>query len=101
MNPLIPRESLQNTLATWRVKPNKEPAFRGLVWQKIADRKNVTAWPSYLRTHAIPAAGFLALAVVLGTLSGHMQAREQAQQQRDALIIEYVQSLDARAMLVQ
>jgi len=43
----------------------------------------------------------LTLAVAVGAWSGHMQARAQAQQQRDALVTDYVQSLDARAMLVQ
>ena len=94
-------KSLQNTLANWQVNPTREAAFRGLVWQKIADRKEGAAWPVYLRAHAIPAAGLLTLAVAVGAWSGHMQARAQAQQQRDALVTDYVQSLDARAMLVQ
>ena len=94
-------KSLQNTLTSWQVNPTREPAFRGLVWQKIADRKEGAAWLGYLRTHAIPAAGLLALAMVVGAWSGHFQARAQAQQQRDALVTDYVQSLDVRAMLVQ
>ncbi|MCF7687800.1 MAG: hypothetical protein K9M98_08580 [Cephaloticoccus sp.] len=94
-------KSLQNTLTNWQVNPTREPAFRGLVWQKIAERRDDAAWIGFLRTHAIPAGGLLALALVVGAWSGHWQARAQAQEQRDALVTDYVHSLDARAMLVQ
>lgn len=88
-------------LNTWRVQPVRDPAFRTQVWRRIAARQGESGWPAYLRAHALPASGLLAVAMVAGAWVGHEQAREQAEARRDAMVTAYVQSLDARAMVEQ
>jgi hypothetical protein len=88
-------------LNAWRVTPERDPEFRTQVWRRIAARQGESGWPAYLRTHALPAASLLAVALVAGAWAGHEQARDQAEARRDAMITAYVQSLDARAMVEQ
>lgn len=85
-------------LNAWRVTPERDPEFRTQVWRRIAARQGESGWPAYLRAHALPASGLLAVALVAGAWAGHEQARDRAEARRDAMVTAYVQSLDARVM---
>lgn len=85
-------------LNAWRVTPERDPEFRSRVWRRIAAWRAESDWPAYLRAHALPASGLLAVALVAGAWAGHEQAQAQAEARRDAMVTAYVQSLDARVM---
>jgi len=85
-------------LNAWRVVPVRDSEFRTQVWRRIAARQSEAGWPAYLRAHALPASGLLAVAMVAGALTGHEQAQGKAEARRDAMVNAYVQSLDARIM---
>lgn len=95
--PESPRPSPE-LLNAWRVTPGRDPEFRTQVWRRIAARQGGSGWPAYLRAHAMPATGLLAVALVAGAWAGHDRARDQAEARRDAMVTAYVQSLDARVM---
>lgn len=98
MNPPESPHPTPDLLNVWRVAPVRDPEFRTQVWRRITARQGEAGWPAYLRAHALPASGLLAVAMVAGALIGHEQAQAQAEARRDAMVTAYVQSLDARVM---
>lgn len=98
MPSIDPRDSLSRTLADWRVSPPRSPQFRAQVWERIAAAKHSLPWSRYVRVHAAAVGGVLALAVVLGVVSGQGQARARATADRAQLAAQYVQTYDARSM---
>lgn len=93
-----PKDSLGNLLSAWRMRPRRDPQFRAQVQARIAAARTGDSWAGYLRGHAAPVAGALALAVLLGALGGRTQARARVAADSDRLATSYVQALDARSM---
>lgn len=91
-------DGLSRTLADWRVTPSRDPQFRAAVWGRIEGLRGAPTWSGYLRGHAALVAGALALAVIAGGWLGRGEARSRVAAERTAMVVEYVQSLDARAM---
>lgn len=91
--------SLSRLLAAWRLAPRKNPQFRTGVWSRLAAARAALPWPTYLRLHAAALAGALAVALVIGGWVGCEQAKARVAADRDAIAKEYVQALDARAMV--
>lgn len=98
MNPSKSDDPLSVTLADWRVAPPRDPQFRAAVWGRIEGKRGAPTWSVYLRAHAALVAGALAVAVVAGSLLGRGEARARVEAERTAMVNDYVQSLDARAM---
>jgi hypothetical protein len=93
-----PKDSLDQVLSAWRVRPRRDEQFRTQVWARIAAGRPAESWTGYLRGHAGAVAGVLALAVVLGAIGGRSQARARVAAESDRLATTYVQALDARSM---
>jgi hypothetical protein len=91
-------DSLSRTLAGWQVEVPRNPQFRTEVWARMARANAALPWMIYLRRHAAPFAGALALAVVLGAVGGRERARARAAAESAKLAAAYVQGLDARSM---
>ena len=93
------RDSLSETLRSWRVTPPAEPNFRQGVWQRIGKQTGVS-WPTYLRAHL--AAWCVAAAVAMGVaaFTGNAVARTQARTDRNALVVTYLTDLDPRVQAV-
>jgi hypothetical protein len=91
-------DDLTQLLHNWPVRPARDPQFRDAVWRRITSRRGEASWPGYLRTHARPAMGALALALGIGAWTGHASARHHIQVQREAMVQSYVNALDARVM---
>jgi hypothetical protein len=91
-------DSLSRTLAGWQVDAPRNPQFRTAVWARIGRGGGALPWMIYLRQHAAPFAGALALAVVLGALGGRERARARVAAESAKLAAAYVQGLDARSM---
>lgn len=93
-----PSDHLTEMLHEWQVRPARDPQFRAAVWRRIEARRGAASWVGYLRAHARPAVGGMALALALGAWTGHAAARHHTEAQREAMVQSYVQALDARAM---
>jgi hypothetical protein len=93
-----PSDPLPRLLREWPVRPVRDPQFRDAVWRGIRLRRGGLSWSGYLRAHALPAAGALALALGIGAWAGHASARHHAAAQREAMVRSYVDALDARTM---
>ena len=98
MNTPDPEEPLSRTLADWRVTPPRHSQFRPQVWARIAAARAAPTWPGYVRAHATRVAGVLALAIVVGAMTGRERARARVEAESGRLATSYVQALDARNM---
>lgn len=98
MNQTKSEDSLSRTLADWHVTPRRDPQFRTAVWARIEVTRRVPSWSGYVRSHAVPVAGALAVAVIVGGLIGRGQARARVEAERATMVNSYVQALDARTM---
>jgi hypothetical protein len=94
----LPQEPLSDALASWRIAPRREPQFRALVAARIGSARRAAGWPAFARAHAMLVAGTLALAVIIGALTGREQARTHVAADSGQLATSYVQALDARNM---
>ena len=98
---MIPPETndkLSGALADWRLAPRRNPQFRTEVWARLEKARRAPSWPGYVRDHAALVAGALAVAVVIGALTGRAQARARAEADSNRIADSYVRALDARAM---
>jgi len=68
------------------------------VWARIGAAQRAPSWTSYARAHSALVAGALAVAVVLGAVSGRERARARAEAESGRLASSYVQAMDARSM---
>lgn len=97
-NAMSSPDDLSATLASWRVNPPADPAFRAAVHARLAADESLLSWPRFARRHAILVASLLGVAAVGGALGGQASARLRVAEARERLASAYVQSLDARAM---
>lgn len=90
-----PRDSLSETLQSWRVSPPPRGDFRASVWRRIGSRTRET-WSVYIRAHS--AAWLVAAVVVIGAAAytGHSTARARVSADREALAVTYLVDLDPR-----
>eukprot|EP01034_Spumella_vulgaris_P003595 gene3595-4621_t len=93
-------EKLGRVLADWRVAPTANPEFRPGVWARIERARREVAFGEFLRTHAVPCAALLVVALGVGAWTGQDWAKTRVAAERAALVANYVQGLDARAMLM-
>lgn len=93
-------EKLTRALADWRVTPAANPDFRPGVWARIARARREVAFGEFLRTHAVPCAALLVVALGVGAWTGQDRAKTRVAAERAALVANYVQGLDARAMVM-
>jgi len=91
-------DTLSATLSSWRVAPSRNPQFRHEVWARIGAEADSLPWSVFARRHLAMVGGALALALVVGAISGHEQARSRVASESDRLAAAYVQGLDARTM---
>lgn len=98
MEPSNPPDSLSHALRAWRLTPARDPRFRPAVGSRIAAQASAPGWGGYVRRHAPAVAGAMAVAVVLGALTGREQAQARVATARAQLATAYVQGLDARSM---
>ena len=98
MNTPQPDDSLSRTLAAWRVTPTRDPQFRTAVWARVERARRTPSWTGYVRLHVALVTGTLAVAVVAGGWIGRGQARARVAAEREAIVSQYVQALDARTM---
>lgn len=68
------------------------------MWARVEASAALLPWWVYARRHALAVGGALALAVVVGGVTGHGWARARAEADRAQLAAAYVGGLDARAM---
>jgi hypothetical protein len=94
-------KSLSTLLSDWQVSPTTETHFRHEVWNRIGQRQKESAWPGYLRSHAATAVSLAIFATILGGVTGYSQARDQAQERREAMATAYVKSIDMSAQMAQ
>ena len=94
-------DSLSRTLAGWRLDVPRNPQFRAQVWARMTRDNAALPWMIYLRQHAAPFAGALALAIVFGALGGRERARARVAAESAQLAAAYVQALDARSMVMR
>ncbi len=92
---------LSTLLSAWKVSPSTDTHFRQDVWNQIGQRKKESAWSGYLRAHAATAASFAIFATIAGGVTGYAQARDQAQERREAMATAYVQSIDMSAQMAR
>jgi hypothetical protein len=97
-NAMSSPDDLTSTLASWRVNPPADPAFRTAVRARLDSDESALSWPRFARRHAALVAGLLGVATVGGALGGQASARMRVAEARERLVSAYVQSLDARAM---
>ncbi len=93
-----PRDSLDELLGAWRVRPSRDPQFRARVRERLRAAPTPASWSGYVRGHAGVIAAVMAVAVVLGAVGGRSQARAHVAADSDRLASAYVQALDARTM---
>ncbi|MSU25063.1 MAG: hypothetical protein EXS32_14745 [Opitutus sp.] len=98
MNASDPDHLLTRTLAEWHVSPPPNPRFRAAVWARLEAARSAPTWAGYIGAHAVPVAGALAIAVMVGGLIGRGQARARVAAERATMVNSYVQALDARTM---
>lgn len=98
MPPLHPDDSLPRDLATWRVKPQRDPEFRAAVWSQIEAARHPSSWTKFARAHAPLVSVLLFGAILAGAWTGTSEARLRTQADRTAIAASYVHSLDARWM---
>ena len=91
-------EELTRVLADWRVAPTVDPQFRPGVWARIERARREVAFGEFLRTHAVPCVALLVVALGVGAWTGRERAKTTLAAERTALVANYVQGLDARAM---
>ena len=94
-------EKLTQVLATWRVAPTADGAFRADVWAKIGRAREDAAWSGFARARAVPCALLLAVALGVGAWTGREQARGRVAAERAEILQSYVNGLDARAMVMR
>jgi hypothetical protein len=94
-------DSLSRALASWRLDAPRNPRFRADVWARIRSGNTALPWVIYLRQHAAPFAGALAIAIALGALGGRERARARVAAESARLAATYVQGLDARSMVMR
>ena len=92
------REKLGRVLADWRVAPPADAAFRPGVWARIERARREVAWAGFVRTHAVPCAALLVVALGVGAWTGRERARSAVETERAAIVKSYVSGLDARTM---
>jgi hypothetical protein len=93
------RQSLSETLHSWRVIPPADPSFRQRVWQRIGEQSGVT-WRTYLRGHLAGWSVAAAIAVGAAAFAGGALARSQARADREAIVVTYLVDLDPRVQAV-
>ena len=89
---------LSNLLAAWKVSGRRAPGFRGEVLSRIEAISARVPWGVFARRHFAMVSGALALALVVGALSGHGSARSKVAAESERLAAAYVSGLDARSM---
>jgi hypothetical protein len=100
MNSPEPSDSLTRLLRSWHHPTRRNPEFRAEVWRRLERTRQPLSWPGYVRTHAGTVAALLAVAVLLGALTGREQARARVAADRQELAAGYVKALDARSMVM-
>ncbi len=98
MPPLHLDDSLSRGLATWRIKPPRDPGFRSAVWTQIAAARRPSNWTKFARAHAPLVSALLFGAIIAGAWTGTSEAQQRTQADRRAIAASYVHSLDARWM---
>lgn len=93
-------DSISPILASWRVDPPRNPEFRREVWARVGSARGMMPWRVFARQHLTAVSGALALALVVGALSGHERAKRRVEAESARLATAYVQGLDARSMQV-
>ncbi|HVU34377.1 MAG TPA: hypothetical protein VHE61_13150 [Opitutaceae bacterium] len=91
-------DPLSATLASWRVAPPRDPNFRTEVWHRLEAARRPASWTRFVRVHPAFVTGALAAAVLLGALSGRVEAQQRAAADRMTIAANYVHALDARWM---
>lgn len=94
------RETLKDALASWRVAPTTDPAFRSHVWERIRKRPD-TAWADYLRAHAAALSLVSLLALAAAALGGGVIARSRVRADREAIVMTYLVDIDPRVQAAQ
>ena len=98
MNSFSEPDRLSRALADWHVVPRRNPQFRAVVWARLATARGAPTWSGFVRGHAAMVGATLALALVLGAVTGRWQARARVEAESRQLAASYVQALDARNM---
>jgi len=95
--PMNPNTNLSQTLRFWRVQPPANPEFRSGVWQRIEARERRHQGLGITRARL----GTLTLAAAVTLLAsgwtGHHLAEKRQRSEREALALQYVVNMDARA----
>ncbi len=91
-------EKLTQVLGEWRVAPAADAEFRPGVWARIGRARREAAFAGFVRAHAVPCAALLVVALGVGAWTGRERAKTSLEAERTALVANYVQGLDARAM---
>lgn len=76
----------------------RNPKFRPEVWKRIQEGTHATTWTGFARAHRPTLAAVLAIAIVVGAVTGRHEASEKRDESRTALAANYVHALDARWM---
>ncbi len=97
----LPQDSLSRALGAWRVAPPRDPGFRSHVHERLQRAAAPATWTTFARAHATLVAGALALAIVVGALTGREQARTRVAADSAQIASAYVHALDARAMAMR
>jgi hypothetical protein len=90
-------------LQEWRVNAPLPPRFQEQVWRRIEHEEpemSASAWTILQRlfenafAHRRIALAYLTLALLVGSVAGYWQGREQASGQESNLSRQYIQSVD-------
>jgi hypothetical protein len=97
MSPTNPRDSLSQTLTSWRIKPPSDPNFRPAIWARIQRRAGDT-WTGYLRAHLAGWSAVALVAVGVAGWTGHAAAQAKLESNREQMVVSYLGELDPRVM---
>src|SRR5215218_2653716 len=97
MDPTPSRDSLDDTLQHWRVRPARDPNFRASVSRRINQAARVT-WSMYIRDHLVGWSIAAMLALVAAGYGGRAMAQARLDADRDAMVISYLSGLDPRVI---
>lgn len=95
-----PPPAFSRLLQAWRVSPPHNPDFRAAVWRRLEVSRQPLSWPRYVRAHGAMVGAALAVAIVVGAVTGREQARARVAAERAELAASYVKALDARSMVM-
>lgn len=97
MDPTSPRDPLADALAQWRVRPARDPSFRGSVSQRINEAARLT-WATYIRGHLVGWSVAAMLALVTAGWGGRAIAQARLDAGREAMVVSYLSGLDPRVI---